>query len=80
MACDHSDLIAGVASLAGSTFEGVLSGAFVVLFVCCFMPFFCCLCAVLCRLLFKSDEFDRGLRPLWPARVQLLTDGSSQCA
>lgn len=28
MACDHSDLLAGVASLAGSTFEGILSGKY----------------------------------------------------
>ena len=28
MACDHSDLLAGVASLAGSTFEGVISGEY----------------------------------------------------
>lgn len=28
MACDHADLLAGVASLAGSTFEGIISGEY----------------------------------------------------
>ena len=28
MACDHADLLAGVASLAGSTFEGTITGSY----------------------------------------------------